>query len=613
MIKLKITDIKINGFGQLFDREYKLSEGINLIIGNNETGKSTLLKFIQTMLFGISKNKNGKPISDFDKYKPWEDIPYSGKIGYSLDNENNYEVFRDFAKKSNKIFNSNMEDISSNFSIDKAKGPNFFAEQTGITEDIFMKTAIIEQQEVKLDKLDQNIILQKISNLVSTGDDTVSFKKLMDKLNKKQLDEVGTSRSTERPMNILLDRIETCKFNLRNIESTRDEEIDIKEEIKIIDKELNQLQNELELYRELQNIRNNERIDYSQIETVEKIISEYESKIKILKEDIKMVNKPKSLLKYGVLGTFLLVIYTLLFFIFKLPIPYISICAVLFVISIYFLYKGNYNNKNYNLNIEKLNREIEILNSGKIEKEKEISEMNSRFNNIKLSSNDYIRSKYSGTDVSIALGLSPDELISKTSHLETIYSEKKIHLNTLLIKLQNNSLQIDELANNEELLLNLNDNLAELYSLNNSINIAKEALEEAYEEVRNSITPSFILSLSSLISEISDNKYKKIKFDDIKGLVVELDNGDYITSEFLSIGTIDQMYVSLRLSALKEISNEQLPILLDEAFVYFDDNRLENILEYISNEFNQVIIFSCSNREKDTLDEMNIKYNLLSI
>ena len=70
--KLKIDNFKINSFGKLKNKEIKLDSGINIISGKNEAGKSTVLKFISSMLYGVSKNKNGKEISDFDKFKPWD-------------------------------------------------------------------------------------------------------------------------------------------------------------------------------------------------------------------------------------------------------------------------------------------------------------------------------------------------------------------------------------------------------------------------------------------------------------------------------------------------------------------------------------------------------------
>ena len=51
-----------------------------------------------------------------------------------------------------------------------------------------------------------------------------------------------------------------------------------------------------------------------------------------------------------------------------------------------------------------------------------------------------------------------------------------------------------------------------------------------------------------------------------------------------------------------------MPIILDEAFAYYDDSRLENILEYLANEYSnkQVIIFTCTKREKEVMDKLNI-------
>ena len=101
-------------------------------------------------------------------------------------------------------------------------------------------------------------------------------------------------------------------------------------------------------------------------------------------------------------------------------------------------------------------------------------------------------------------------------------------------------------------------------------------------------------------------------FNDIEGLVVEVENGNYMPASRLSIGTIDQMYISLRLSALNEVSNEDLPIILDEPFAYFDDNRLKNFLRYINTNLkqHQIIIFTCLNREEKILKELNIPYTV---
>ena len=98
--------------------------------------------------------------------------------------------------------------------------------------------------------------------------------------------------------------------------------------------------------------------------------------------------------------------------------------------------------------------------------------------------------------------------------------------------------------------------------------------------------------------------------------MVEAENGNYIPIEYLSIGTVEQLYLSLRLSAQAEgISKEILPIMLDEAFSYYDEERLRNILEFLNKEYidRQILIFTCTDREKNILDKSNISYNLIEL
>ena len=77
---MKIKNVKINSYGKLNNREIEFNDKINLIYGKNESGKSTLLRFIENCFYGISKNKKGKEFSDYDNYLPWKGEEFSGKI-----------------------------------------------------------------------------------------------------------------------------------------------------------------------------------------------------------------------------------------------------------------------------------------------------------------------------------------------------------------------------------------------------------------------------------------------------------------------------------------------------------------------------------------------------
>ena len=66
---------------------------------------------------------------------------------------------------------------------------------------------------------------------------------------------------------------------------------------------------------------------------------------------------------------------------------------------------------------------------------------------------------------------------------------------------------------------------------------------------------------------------------------------------------------------LDEISKEKVPLILDEAFAYYDDERLKNILNYLANEFSdrQIVILTCTQREKEILEEIHIQFNNIEL
>lgn len=133
--------------------------------------------------------------------------------------------------------------------------------------------------------------------------------------------------------------------------------------------------------------------------------------------------------------------------------------------------------------------------------------------------------------------------------------------------------------------------------------------------MKKSVTPKFTSNLSQIIEKISQGKYKNIQLDEENGMIVEVENGNYMEAKKLSVGTIDQLYLSLRLGAGLEISQEKLPIILDESFAYWDNARLENILKYLNEEFSnrQIILFTCTNREEEMLNKLCISYTKITL
>lgn len=619
---MQINSLKINGFGNLKNKEIELKNGINLIYGKNESGKSTLLKFIYCMLYGASKNKNGKEVSDYEKYIPWVEGEYSGKITYELDNKEKYEVFREFGKKNPKIFNEKLEDISKTFNSNKTKGIEFFYEQTKIDEELFKNTVMVEQGESKLDKASQNILIQKITNLISTGSDNISYKKAIDKLNKKILEEVGTERTIGRPKNLIEEKIKQLENKKINIEKNK-EELKLIEKEKInINSELENLENKIKLLKEIKIKKEKEKIEEEKIKTNEQIKNELNEKLNNLKLELKeeKIEKNNNIKNYIFVA--LIILTATIGIILKNKFIFIGVAIEIILFLIYFILEKNKNKKQLEKIKEENNRinsQIKLLEENQKEIENKIKNIFEEINNEKERTKLELKNNYFGKIEEYLLenylDKNYEKILQEINNEENKINNLKIKQNTLLI--EKNKLENTE-NNLEELEKNINEAYQEkekILSLENSIKIAKNALEVAYERAKQNITPEFINKLKECINRISGGKYKNVNFNDENGLRIEMKNGNYISVENLSMGTIDQMYLSLRMNAINEIIEEKLPIILDEVFAYYDNERMENILKYLANEFKnfQIIIFTCSNREEQILSKANVEFNKIQM
>ena len=646
---MKINKIKINSYGKLKNKEINLENNLNIIYGENESGKSTLLKFILNIFYGASRNKKGKDISDFEKYKPWDSEEYSGKLIYELDNESKYEIYREFNRKNPKIFNENGEDISKEFNIDKNKGSEFFFEQTQISEDMFLATSIAMQQEVKIEKGSQNILIQKISNLVDTGEDNISYKKAIEKLNKIQLEKVGTDRSREKPINIIQKNIEINEQKINELKKHENLQYEIEDAKKEIKKELEIKEIKNNLLKEIKILKEKNNLENEKIKIKEKILEENKNKIKEIKNKIEKINEKyheeknnknnssenydknklnKKIKKYFIL----LILINILWFIFIPKITENKIIKYIFLLTvptslIFSLFLKNKLNKkikaiqnNENEYLEKIKIEKNNLENEQKIYENNLEQIINEINEIKSQNNirnnleeNKLLKKYEKNIEKNEINnlLKIEDINEKINSLENQINNTKLEINKLELKKDNIGPELEKLASLEEEVFSLKEQYKNLKKINDSIELVKNLLSKAYEKMKNSVSPVFTEKLSNNISKITKGKYCNLFFSDEQGLTVELENGNYIPAERLSIGTIDQLYLSLRLAMLDEISKEKVPIILDEAFAYYDDERLKNILMYLTTEFTdrQIIILTCTKREKTILEELGKSFN----
>ena len=643
---MKINELKVNSYGKLKDKDIALEDGINVIYGENEKGKSTLLNFMVNIFYGASRNKKGRDVSDYERYKPWDTEEFSGKLVYTLDNGEKYEVFREFSKKSPKIYNSEMEDVSKEYSVDKTSGSQFFVEQTKVDESTFVSSVVSYQNEVELNGQTQNVLLQKIANSSSTGDDNISYKKAMDKLNKKQLDEIGTNRSQGKPINIVINEMENLNSRNEYLKQYENYKYEIEDKRNIIDEEIDKLNIKYKVLKEYNGIVENEKIERQKLKFSEEKIDELEQKIEKLnanidnlKSDKKEVSdisiKKVNSLPFAIGGIAFLIVAVVLFIIMQnVVISAIPVVMAGIVFALYFskakkVKVRNYEMKRAKIKVESENEEInrreyEIkaqLNLLEKSRADQIDEFERIKNEVIKSiegSKERLRANYFGKIDNYELNkiFESKDLPSELSRAQDLINEKKLELHRLELDKENIMPKLDELAENEEKYENYEEVYEDLKKKNEAINVAKEILESAYQKMKSSVTPKFTQDLSKNVSMITGGKYNRVIIDEDEGIFVELPNGEFKNANRLSIGTIQQLYLAFRLSVIESLSDQTLPIILDETFAFYDDKRLEetlvNLQEYYSKN-HQIILFTCTDREERILNKLQYKYNRVSL
>ena len=271
------------------------------------------------------------------------------------------------------------------------------------------------------------------------------------------------------------------------------------------------------------------------------------------------------------------------------------------------------------INNEKNNylNENKILEKNNDDLQKEINALKNNLNtdtNLKIEKikNNYLNKIKNNKIIEIN---NLNNINDESEKIQNELNDTKIKLHALDLDKENVEPKVDNLMKIEEKMVNNNEKIVNLRKLEKSMELAKRFLEKAYEKMKNTVTPKFTENLSRNINEITNGKYKHVMVQDDNGLVVELENGNYVEANRLSVGTIDQLYLSLRLSMTEDLSKEKMPIILDEAFAYYDTQRLENILKYLVNIYpdRQILIFTCTEREKEIFEKLHINYNLINL
>ena len=146
---------------------------------------------------------------------------------------------------------------------------------------------------------------------------------------------------------------------------------------------------------------------------------------------------------------------------------------------------------------------------------------------------------------------------------------------------------------------NLQHRVEKLQAHYDALILAQETLDQAAIELQRQFAPRISKRAAQILNQLTGGRYDRLTMD--QDMNLHAGAGDENTLHpwiWRSEGTIDQLYLALRLAVAEELTPEA-PLVLDDALVRFDETRLSQAMEILTQAAiqRQVILFSCQNRE----------------
>jgi hypothetical protein len=204
----------------------------------------------------------------------------------------------------------------------------------------------------------------------------------------------------------------------------------------------------------------------------------------------------------------------------------------------------------------------------------------------------------------------PDDLTFTMPETERILSDVMAEIRQLHLRQGQCQGRMEALGSADALRQQLGQvqaRISQLEKVYGAVVLAQQTLDKAKLELQRRFAPRISQRAQELFAQLTGGRYQRIGLGEDLSVSTAAEGEDTLRgSLWRSDGTADQLYLALRLAVAEELTPEA-PLVLDDAFVRFDEDRLRNILNILNQtgECKQVILFTCQNRERNIMEELS--------
>lgn len=554
---MRINKLHLQDFGKFHEKDIALTPGVNIIYGSNEAGKTTTKDFIIDMIYGIDKARGiGARFDHYEKRRPINGAAYSGSMEFSTE-DGEYIVERNFSKNEKKTV---LRNLDTGREILLKKDHDLCGTVINTDKSTYLNTLCIGQMEAATDKDIADKLNNYIVNMASAKNGEIdAVGAIIELKNKKKqfTDKEYDAKLAELTSKLQLDRDYDGELNAA------------REEYRKVEEELNNPGADQLKFTPIKNAAVEEEEErQKKLKEEEEARQEEENPLTKREKDLKMLHNmgKKSALDNSfvilLLALIMMAIFVGIAYAVPVNVPQVKMGIIIFGIALAMMTTIRVFMRRSEL--YKLMEELEI--------EQGFEEAKSDSSTMDISKKTAIVNRLS------ELRVKQEEILKERGEQEQYMNE----INEL--KAKNSS------------------NLIELQA----IDLAIKTIQDLSDEIYDSFGGVLNSQVSEIISKITDGKYSEVRIDDQLRVMVKSGNS-FISMDYLSTGTIEQIYLALRLSIANVIITEELPIIIDDIFVTYDDQRLYETLSCIGEYLNrQIIIFTTNIKIQDIFNRLNV-------